>query len=93
MSTASVAPRPTTSRSTFCSHRRRQSRNTGVDLKPVDSMLDVYASRSQPKRAACDGRKGFEDICDESLDAQVAAATAVLDRVFAARATVPKPRS
>jgi hypothetical protein len=38
-------------------------------------------------------KEGFEDICDESLDAQVAAATAVLDRVFAVRATVPKPRS
>jgi hypothetical protein len=55
----------------------------GVELKPVGSMLDGYGSISQPKWAAWRRKEGFEDICDESLDVQVAAAAAVLDPVFA----------
>ncbi len=64
----------------------------GVDLNPVGSMLDGYGSTSQPKWAAWRRKEGFEDICEDSLDAQVAAAAAVLDPVFArGRATAPKP--
>jgi len=55
----------------------------GVELKPVGSMLDGYGSISQPKWAAWRRKEGFEEICDESLDVQVAAAAAVLDPVFA----------
>lgn len=64
----------------------------GVDLKPVGPMLDGYGSISQPKWAAWRHKEGFEDICEESLDAQGAAAAAVLDPVFArAHTTAPKP--
>jgi hypothetical protein len=64
----------------------------GVDLKPVGSMLDGYGSISQPKWAAWRRKEGFEDICDQSLDVQVAAAAAVLHPVFArGRVTAPKP--
>ena len=64
----------------------------GVDLTPVGSMLDGYGSISQPKWAAWRRKEGFEDICEESLDAQVAAAAAVLDPVFArGHTTAPKP--
>jgi hypothetical protein len=55
----------------------------GVDLKPVGPMLDGYGSISQPKWAAWRRKEGFEDICDENLDVQVAAVGAVLDPVFA----------
>lgn len=55
----------------------------GVDLKPIGSMLDGYGSISQPKWEAWRRKEGFEDICDESLDAQVAATAAVLNPVFA----------
>jgi len=55
----------------------------GVDLKQVASMLHGYGSISQPKWAAWRRKEGFEDICDESLDVQVAAVAAVLDLVFA----------
>jgi hypothetical protein len=55
----------------------------GVDLKPVGSMLDGYGSISQPNWAAGRRKEGFEDICEESLDAQVAAAAAALDPAFA----------
>ena len=64
----------------------------GVDLTPVGPMLDGYGSISQPKWAAWRRKEGFEHICDESLDAQVAAAAAVLDPVFArGHTTAPKP--
>ncbi len=54
-------------------------------------MLDGYGSISQPKWAAWRRKEGFEDICHESLDAQVAAAAAVLDPAFArGHATAPK---
>jgi len=64
----------------------------GVDLKPVGSMLDGYGRIAQPKWAAWRRKEGFEDICDESLDAQVAAAAAALDPAFArGHTTAPKP--
>lgn len=55
----------------------------GVDLLPVASILDGYGAFSQPQWAAWRRKEGFEDICDESLDAQVRAVAAVLDPVFA----------
>lgn len=54
-----------------------------VALMQVGSMLQGYGSISQPKWAAWRRKEGFEDICDESLDVQVAAVAAVLDLVFA----------
>ena len=64
----------------------------GVDLTAVGPMLAGYGNISQPKWAAWRRKEGLEEICDESLDAQVAAVAAVLDAVFAQEgAAAPGP--
>lgn len=55
----------------------------GIALTPVGPMLEGYGRISQPKWAAWRRKEGFEDICHESLAAQVTAVAAVLDPVFA----------
>jgi hypothetical protein len=66
----------------------------GAHLIPVGPMLTGYGSISQPKWAAWRRKEGLEDICDESLDAQVAATATVLDPFFArGRAAASKPGS
>lgn len=63
----------------------------GVDLTAVGPMLAGYGSTSQPKWAAWRRKEGLEDICDQSLDVQVAAVAAVLDPVFTrGRSAAPK---
>ena len=55
-------------------------------------MLAGYGSISQPKWAAWRRKEGLEEVCDESLDAQVAAVATVLDPIFA-RAGAAAPQS
>lgn len=55
----------------------------GVELRRISPMLDGYGAISQPKWAAWRRKEGFEDICNASLDVQVAAVATVLDPVFA----------
>lgn len=63
----------------------------GVHLTPVGPILAGYGSISQPKWAAWRRKEGPEHICDQSLDAQIAATAAVLDPVFArGRTAAPK---
>ncbi len=55
----------------------------GVHLTPVGPILAGYGSISQPKWAAWRRKEGLEHICEQSLDAHVAATAVVLDSVFA----------
>ena len=64
----------------------------GVDLSSVGPMLAGYGSIAQPKWAAWRRKEGLEEVCDESLDAQVAAVATVLDPIFA-RAGAAAPQS
>lgn len=56
----------------------------GVDLVPIVPVVEGYAAQSQAKWEAWRRKEGLSDVCEESLDDQMARVISILDPVFLA---------
>lgn len=65
---------------------RAVAAHRSVELGPVGPLLVGYSEAAQPKWAAWRRKERLEEVCDASLDEQVAAVAALLDPVFEAGA-------
>ncbi|MGO1412614.1 MAG: nucleotidyl transferase AbiEii/AbiGii toxin family protein [Microbacterium sp.] len=53
-----------------------------VNLSPIASVLGGYGALNQPKWAAWRKRERLEDVCEKSLDDQIARVASILDPIF-----------
>lgn len=54
----------------------------GIELAPIGPVVEGYGALSQRKWAAWRRKERLEDVCDESLDDQIARVAAILDPAF-----------